>query len=379
MADIKTHLRELSVATSVGMLNIDIQFPRDEFYDSARFLAYAKRIIANDISSAKNLSSIPTFTDEYKKIIDNGYRLAKAIVSNPHFNIKKDDPICWLGNDTQKDDPVDITIGNYGFSLKEESFILENMGLYKLLNCYTGSSYSTRHIFKDYAPNEYDNWFRTTWSEMNIYLSKHNYSWTYTNPRKPKVSKITSDTQNITLEFYDNKHLDSKCTLPYNCGISKYESTTNSKLREEVFAKFISQELQNNMVYYQAKKHCAEVASSAVADELNKNLNYSSGLPRFLRIHKKEYYYAKTTDSGVNIYKVPSINSFGNAIVINSIKSSVPESQANILTTIRNNKTAKTLTLRNELRFSHGQFNGTPEAKMYYENGGSLLVIYEPI
>ena len=86
-----------------------------------------------------------------------------------------------------------------------------------------------------------------------------------------------------------------------------------------------------------------------------------------------------TKSTGVEIFKVPSIISFGNDIIIESIESSVPNNQANILTTIKNKKTGQTLVLRNECRFSHGQFNGTPEAKMYYENGGSLEVIYERI
>ena len=121
------------------------------------------------------------------------------------------------------------------------------------------------------------------------------------------------------------------------------------------------------------------MATEALVNELNTNLNYKAGLPRFLRIHNSEYYYAKTTSTKVEIFKVPSLASFGSDIVIESIKSSVPNTQANILTTIKNNKTGKKLVLRNECRFSHGQFNGTPEAKMYYECDGSLLVIYESI
>ena len=379
MADIKTHLRELSVATTIGLLNLDIEFKRDDLYDSKRFLAYAKKVISGDISSANNLITTPTFTGELKQIVDNGFQLGKEIYKNPHFEIKKSDPIHWLGNDTQKDDPVDITVGNYGFSLKEESFILENMGLYKLLNCYTGSKYRKRHIFNDYAPTEYDTWFRTTWNEMVKYLSSHSNTWTFKNSRKPRVSKISLILNSVSLEFYENNTLDSKCTLPMNCGISEYEDKTNSSIREEVFAKFIKQELDNNNAYNASKRACAIAASEALARELNTNLNYHAGLPRFLRIHENEYYYAKTTENGITIYKVPSIDSFGVDIVIESIVSSVPDKQANILTTIKNKTTGNTLTLRNECRFSHGQFNGTPEAKMYYEHGGSLLVIYESL
>lgn len=109
------------------------------------------------------------------------------------------------------------------------------------------------------------------------------------------------------------------------------------------------------------------------------NLNYSSGIARFLRIHEHSYYYAKTTSLGVELYEVPSKDTFISTIQITSIIGSVPDKQANILTTIKNIETNQTLVLRNECRFSHGQFNGTPEAKLYYEHGGSLEIIYKKI
>ena len=133
------------------------------------------------------------------------------------------------------------------------------------------------------------------------------------------------------------------------------------------------------MIISVQKKNVLFFASEALAEELNDNLNYRAGLPRFLRIHNFEYYYAKTTPYGVEVLRVPSIRDFGDNIRIESIEASVPNTQANILTTIVNINTGRHLVLRNECRFSHGQFNGTPEAKMYYEHGGSLLTIYDPI
>jgi hypothetical protein len=81
------------------------------------------------------------------------------------------------------------------------------------------------------------------------------------------------------------------------------------------------------------------------------------------------------------IYKVPSSQEFANFINIKSINYSVPRSQLNIITEIENKSTGNILTLRNELRYSHGQFNGTPEAKMYYDDQQStgLEVFYIPI
>lgn len=379
MADIKTHLRELSVAITIGLLKKGINFNLTDLYDSERFFKYAKNVINGDISSAENIKEINNYTGELKQIIDNGVNLGMAIFEDEHFSINENTPIEWLGNDTQKDDPIDIQIGDYGFSLKEESFILENMGLYKLLNCYTGSKYKKRHIFNDYARQEYEEWFSITWNELLDYLNKNDNTWCYINTEKKKQSVIKIVENEVVLMYYHNGKEVANSILPLKCKLLNFEKNTTSNLREQVFAKFINLNLKNNKKYNDAKIVCAKKASDSLAKELNSNLNYNSGLPRFLRIHNKEYFYAKTTSAGIEIFKVPSINDFGDVIYIDSIKSSVPNKQANILTTIVNRKTNKKLVLRNECRFSHGQFNGTPEAKMYYEQGGSLEVIYEKI
>lgn len=338
MADIKTHLRELSVATTIGLLNMEIEFKRDDLYDAQRFLSYAKKVISGDISSANNLAEETTFEGELKQIVDNGYRLGKRIYEDSYFSIQKGDTITWQGNDTQKDDPVDITVGSYGFSLKEESFILENMGLYKLLNCYTGSKYKKRHIFSDYARPEYEEWFAVTWKELLSVLNSNNGKWSYNNTAKHKSGVITLNGTQVKLEYFQSDNLVASSNLPASCSLSDYEQGTSAKTREEVFAKFINQTLDNNANYNAAQKKCAIAATEALAKELITNLNYNAGLPRFLRIHETEYYYAKTTSSGIDIFRVPSLESFGNDIVIESIQSSVPQKQANILTTIKNKK-----------------------------------------
>ncbi len=379
MADIKTHLRELSVATTIGLICKNTPFTLEELYNSSQFFKYAEDVISSNLQSAKTLCTTVTFTGDLKQIVNNGYNLGKAICENKHFNISSSDKITWLGNNTQKDDPIDITVGNYGFSLKEESFILENMGLYKLLNCYTGSKYKKRHIFSDYARTEYEAWFSVTWTELITYLNNNNNNWNFENTKNHKKAVITKDDHNISLEFFKNGSLIAKSILNVDSTLKDFESKTTAKTREEVFSKFINKNLDRNDNYNDTKKLCAIAATKALANELNSNLNYSAGLPRFLRIHSSEYYYAKTTATGLHIYKVPALQAFGNDIVIESIVSSVPDKQANILTTIKNIKNGNKLVLRNECRFSHGQFNGTPEAKMYYEQGGSLLVIYESI
>ena len=379
MADIKTHLRELSVATTIGLLKNNIRFQMNDLYNSDTFWQLASQVIDSNICNASNICDVTNYTGELRQIIDNGYRLGTYIYNNPYFIITPKDSIYWLGNDTQKEDPADIAVGKYGFSLKEESFILENMGLYKLLNCYTGSRYTRRHIFKDYAPYEYAHWFSVTWNEMLNIVKSTGGQWQYSNPRKPKGALITLSGNSVVLDYLECGKSVARSILPCNCSLATYENKTTSKIREEVFAKFINQCLDSNYAYTTSKKECAIAASEALADELNNNLNYRAGLPRFLRIHNFEYYYAKTTPYGVDVFRVPSIKDFGNSIRIESIEASVPNTQANILTTIVNVNTGRRLVLRNECRFSHGQFNGTPEAKMYYEHGGSLLTIYDPI
>ncbi len=376
MADLKTHLRELSVAVTVGLLSKGKKFTLEELYNKNFFFMAATAIIENDVSSAIS-NSFENYSMELCQIIKNGYNLGKKIFESKEFKIDKDSAIYWKGNDNQKDDPIDIVIGNYNFSLKEESFILENMGLYKLINCFTGSTYKRRHIFKDYALTEYKNWFFTTWKEMTEIIKTLGGIWNISKEEKESVIKV-SDT-NVTFELYCDGKLISKSILPLCCTLETFEKETTSKTREQVFSKFIKNELSNNENYNREKRECAISATTKLAKELQDNLNYEAGLPRFLRIHNFEYYYAKTTATELAIYKVPSIDDFQSNIVIDSIVSSVPNKQANILTTIRNKKTGRKLVLRNECRFSHGQFNGTPEAKMYYEAGGSLLTIYETI
>lgn len=374
MADVRTNLRELSVIVGVFKevnKSSTVTNPID-------FTNICQRALPSvPTSHYSNISGLTSFDVEQKQIIANGFSLSKAIIQK--FAINTISEMNWFGFVTQKEEPYDICINNLKFSLKEESFILENMGLYKLLNCYTGSHYTKRHIFSDYARNEYETWFQVTWSEMKNIISHSGNRWTYENMTKGKSGVISVISSGVELVYYENSSQIARTLLPSNCTLSDYERMTTSKTREEVFAKFIKQKLDSNNRYNSAKRACALSAANALARELRDNLNYHAGLPRFLRIHENAYYYAKTTTSGVEIYKVPALHDFENNISIESIEPSVPDKQANILTTIRNKKTGHSLILRNECRFSHGQFNGTPEAKMYYENGGSLLTIYEPV
>ena len=78
------------------------------------------------------------------------------------------------------------------------------------------------------------------------------------------------------------------------------------------------------------------------------------------------------------MYEVPSKDKFSENTFIEKIRFSVPNSQLNFHTTIRNKINNKSITFRNEIRYSHGQLNGTPEAKFYIDSG-ELLTIYNKV
>jgi len=369
MADIKTHLRELSVATMIGVLKSNLTIDVNSLYGSDTFYSVATKVIDSDITAAKNICDVKTYTGELATILDNGFRLGKYIFEHELFTINSSDKLFWLGNDTQKNDLLDVQVGSFGFSLKEESFILENMGLYKYLNLITNSTFSRGlHVFKTFSLNEYNAWFKYTWD----YLA-NNPTWKNDNGRY--VSKISSTSSSIILD-YNN---EDSSTIPCNIStIDEFEAHTSNITREKVFSKWISDVISNNSEYLRLKKLCSETAGYNVCQYISKN-NTTKNLNRLLQIYPSEYYYAKSNSSEMNIFKVPSSSDFEQIISISSITYDVPASQLNIITTLHNDVSGKYLHIRNECRFSHGQFNGTPEAKMYYGRNEDLSTIYTPI
>lgn len=372
MADIKTHLRELSVATTIGLFKERIHFTVDDLYNSEKFYNYAFKLIDGDISGASNILSEPLYINELQEIINNGYKLGKKIFESDYFKIYEGDTIQWLGNDTQKGDPIDIYVGSYGFSLKEESFILKNMGFYELLNCLTGSNYHRGlHIFEKFAPAEYDAWFAYTWENFVNYLKEQDI-WTLKKGFNISECKLEGD--NVILKFNGRT-----CIVPVdittNC---EYMDYTSAIIREKTFSKWINNEFQKDKKYIILKKACSKKAGQAVCNLITKNYS-PDHIYRFFQIYDTEYYYAKTTHFETTVLKVPSRASFPSVIKLDKCHFEAPTSQLNIYSTFVNTQTYNQLVFRNECRFSHGQFNGTPEAKMYVAKNTSLTDLYEPI
>ncbi|ABR55524.1 hypothetical protein Mevan_1632 [Methanococcus vannielii SB] len=369
MADIKTHLRELSVIA--GILYTISEKNINELYQMhpKDFFKYLSSKISNDISNASNITYLPDFNN-YKSIMCNGINLGKKIVD---LGIVDDyTKIYWLGSDSQKNDPVDLKVGNTGFSLKEESYILENMGLYKYLNTMTNSKFERGlHIFENFAEAEYAKWFEYTWNSMLGWLKTNNNIWSLTKNDKTSEIKIV----NSEVQFIINGTVISK--LPNrNISVKEYIEHTDSKSREKVFSKWINSKFKKDKKYIDLKNICSQKAGSELCNYISRNYN-PVGLARFLQIYENGYYYAKTTEKDIEIYYVPSISEFEKDIEIDKIEYSIPKSQLNIITTVKNKITGNSLEFRNECRFSHGQFNGTPEAKMYYGRNTDLSDIYE--
>ncbi len=371
MADIKTHLRELSFAVTVGLLKSSTSFCYADLLDSRVFYGHAAGLIDNDISVGANILNIGRYTGEYADIVANGVKLGRAVYENPHFHITPQDKIIWLGNDTHRGNPVDVQVGRYGFSLKEDSFILHNMGLYELLNCLTGSAFPRGlHVFSHFALAAYDLWFDYSWRKL---VSRLEIGEWRPQGRGHCSSARLEGTQVVLC------HDGITSRVPRS--ISTYEqfmAHTLAATREKVFSKWIHEALTRDGEYLRLKKACSLEAGEQVCRYIQEHYS-PHAMHRFFQIDDTEYYYAKTTSSETTILRVPNRASFPNRIRLKECRAEAPVSQLNIISVFENIHTGKCITFRNECRFSHGQFNGTPEAKMYVEKNTSLAELYDPL
>lgn len=371
MADIKTNLRELSVGTYLGMMIRKISMVQDKLYDFDYFKANTIIIFGTDIKSKiTNILELNQLDKSSITILKNGYNLAKTIYNSSYFSFSAFDQIKWVGYDTQKNSVIDLKVGKYNFSLKEDSFILKNMGLYQFLNDMTGSNTYGKglHVFKEFANIEYNDWFKYTWDSFVSYLTI-NKIWI----NKDKSQAIIYG--DIVKLFYNNKI----STIPTQIKtIDEFDFYTTSQTREKVFSKRISAIFSQDPAYINYKKICSQKAGKIITQIIKDNFNYHN-IDNFFQIEDEDYFYAKTTLNNIEIFKVPSKSNLKTSIKFIDCYYEIPESQLNIITKFQNLDSKKFLEFRNECRFSHGQFNGTPEAKLYIRRGSSLDEIYDAI
>lgn len=101
---VNSMIREIKEETGLTISNLEFCGIKDWVEeDGSRYMVFLY----------SNICDVQNYTGELRQIIDNGYQLATYIYNNPHFVITPKDPIYWLGNDTQKEDPADIAVGRY--------------------------------------------------------------------------------------------------------------------------------------------------------------------------------------------------------------------------------------------------------------------------
>lgn len=369
MADIKTNIRELSVAIGINLISQNKNINIDKLCNPKIFINTAKDSVSNLSYHANNILDLNKIEEDNKQILINGFTLANKIVKD--FKITQKPNIIWCGFNNKKDNPTDIIVNNLCFSLKTDSFILENMGLYKLLTCITTHKFRRGvHIFREFALQEYENWFNYTWN----FLCNNQEKWIYTNTQKGYVSSISFEKENVILN-YNNKVISK---IPFSTTNEMFIKNTRKETREKVFAKWINDVLSKDTEYIKLKKICSETAGKNISQLITSTIDVSQ-IEKLFQIKDNEYYYAKVTNKETTILKVPDSQNFNKKIIMKPITYSVPESQLNLEIPIENINTKQYIVIRIECRFSHGQFNGTPEAKVYYSNGGDLSIIYEKI
>ena len=355
MADILTNLRELSVGVSFFYHN-DVNTITPETF---------KTICESNIhnfNSDTNIASGECFTTLELNTIKNGFELGNAIQ-----HVLNIDPatvvVTWRGN--EKDDLIDLQINDYAFSLKEKSFILKNMGLYYLLNILTNNNQFQRglHIFKTFAPQEFEAWFA---SALKCLISQPTFAYSGKSGYN-SYGKIQGDNLILSLD-------DTNVLIPnfHKITYAEFEQLTTAALREKVFCKWVADVADD--CYYEKKRICSNVAGQNLREYINNNLvPCSPSILQLFNLSSSEYIYAKNDGNKIQISQVPSLNTVDyRDWVIENVDISVPDSQLNLKTTIKNLKNGKTCTFRNEIRYSHGQLNGSPEAKLYIESEDTL-------
>jgi len=206
MADINTILRETSVIIGIS----DIYQSLFHTLNKRDYEHKAKSLLFKQYKKIQEkLSAIIDFSHEHVEILGNGYALAKII--SEKLNIKKIESLNWVADDSP-DRPYDITINGLNISLKEDSNILTNMGLYKLVNIMTSNNFSTLNIYKDFANKEYSEWFKYTFEGL-----LESYIKTYLNLDSDYIREYLFSNNDISElivnHFEPNKNVKEKLTI----------------------------------------------------------------------------------------------------------------------------------------------------------------------
>jgi len=373
MADIKTILRELSVILGYILSKYKLIFA-EELIDVKTYLDFIRRYCKNVNECNSEIQKIEELDDLviHKDIIANGLKLGKLL----YEKLKLDGDIYWLGSKVKSKYPFDIQIGETGISLKEDSYIIKNPSFADYLNALVQpmQPFKNVHVFRKFAQTEFKNWYEYTYKKLFKEFSNHEYNQTIFNYdkrgtfiRKGNSGLIFGDNIN-EVEIGINENLD--------------EISFNSRLGGSIFEHTVSKWIKDNLekkdtIYEKLKKVCSLNAGERLREFVNINLNLNaSKILELFQIYDEPYYYGKSFGSS-HLYQVPGNRECNVKLIDIEIK--VPQSQLNVYFTfeISNSNGSNAIIFRVECRYSHGQFKGIPEAKLYYtDNINHLQNLY---
>lgn len=372
MADIKTILRELSVIFGFIISKYKIPVPR---IDVETFISLIRKYCININECNSEIKKIEQLNDfkSHDSIIDNGIKLGELIFAK----LKFEGDISWVGSKVKSKYPFDIMIGDKGITLKEDSFILKNPSFADYLNALIQpeSKFKNIHVFRKFANTEFSAWFNYAFNRLketareyaaNQILFSYAAKGFYIKRSEEGLifGKLNKE---IEIKFEDDVDEIS------------FNSTLGGDILEHTFSKWLKDELEKRDEKYIAlKKQCSLKAGENLKEFINKNVNIDEQkLLELLQIYDLPYYYAKSYGE-LHLYEVPANNECEIKLIDIGIK--VPQSQLNVYFTfkISNKIGSNNVIFRVECRYSHGQFKGIPEAKLYYtDNKNHLKNLYK--
>jgi hypothetical protein len=360
MADIKTILRETSVVFGLNGIS-PVNFSIKDYTNGLKIYLDNYEVVKSELQKLDDLKDFSGYHD----ILENGYNLGKEIKAL--YNTKG--PINWLGRDVKSKYPIDLSVGDLKISLKEHSFILKNPALASYLNSLTqiNPPFKVVHVFRHFAPKLFSEWF--TYSLNKIFSLPEGFEY----QNKEKNCSFRREGNNIVFKS------SSKSVK-----ISQQDKTTelefNKKLGGDLLkytlSKWINENMDNDVEYVRLKKLCSLEAGKVMTSFVKENQNIKKeDILGLFQIYSDKYLYAKVSRPPI-ILEVPSISEIDVDVV--KVDVSVPKSQLNILFTMRFSTRNQhvDISFRVECRYSHGQFNGTPEAKLYYNANEDISKIY---
>lgn len=382
MADLKTILRELSVIVGIGLSRDKIQHSIVNKKEFCEFiLEYCHNINDFDIELQK-ICELSRFSDDQRAIVENGICLGKHITRR----VISEESLFWVGSTNRGKYPFDIMIGEIGISLKEKSYIIKNPSFTYYLNALTQPKkfHGPVHVFRDFAPDIFQRWFEYTYAQLLFHIKKFGKENTdfYLYRKGNTVFYIKRKLEDLIFGERLFDHVGNVQFKEYCLPLRKtpkeidFNEKVPNRIIEHTFSKWIKDNLEKtDSEYSEVKRDCAIQAGENILQFIREHLTDDlSGFLDILQIYEKEYYYAKSESLNPRVYLVPKSEDC--IVKIINIEISVPRSQLNILfhfeITIEDNR-GNEIKMHVECRYSHGQFNGVPEAKLYCKDDLSKL------